>query len=671
MELPRNDRCGLPNITQGAKPVTELTATQDEINPQGRYTSLRQPGMIGELALKNRLIMAAMGNALADDKGNVSDAMLEYYRARARGGVGMVITQFAAVSPDDIMPYNLSLCDDEHIAGFNRLMQTIHESGAKACIQLMHPGMLFLLFKTMAPGKTIKVPDLTPGLPKDRPLQVVGVSDIERYVSQFGEAAGRAIKAGADAVEIHACHGCLLSTFLSPAMNRRTDEYGGNVENRVRFVRQIVENIRRTVGPQFPLIVRINGSDDVPEGVTPDDVVQQARVLSEAGVSAISISSGMEYWSTLMAPSYLTPHGVMLPAAAEVKKRVRIPVITAGKIDPDLAEKSVKEGRTDFIALGRPLLADPELPNKLFQINHEERVSCLYCNNCLRTSWRSCTVNPFLYRETTARLTRTGSPKKIMVIGGGLAGMEVAVLCKMRGHDVSLFEKEKAPGGQWKVACSLPGKEGYLSLLQHLAGQLNILNVPVNLNTTVNRRLVEETKPDVAIVATGAIPLDLDIPGASENNCVQANDVITGRVEAGRMIVIGGSMAALETAVSLAQRGKTVTLVSHSALGGRKGPDDMITFRGLLRKIIALRIPLYLNSEILEIKGGSLVIRYEQEMLSLPFDTIVLAAGVKAADGLINELKGVVAEIYPIGDCVLPGNAAQATYSALRLALKL
>jgi 2,4-dienoyl-CoA reductase-like NADH-dependent reductase (Old Yellow Enzyme family)/thioredoxin reductase len=636
------------------------------------YESLRQTGQIGEMKLKNRLIMAAMGNALADEKGNVTEAMLEYYRARARGGVGLVITQFASISSDAQMPYNLSLSDDKYIPGISKLIQTIHEFGVKVCVQLMHPGLLFLLFKTVPSGITLKVPSAIAEIPKDKPVQVLTIEDIEKYVLQFGEAFARAVQSGADAVEIHACHGCLLSSFLSPAVNRRTDLYGGSVENRARFVQQIVQVLRQKAGPAFPLIVRINGNDDIPGSITPKEVIRQAQILTEAGASAVSISSGMEYWSTLMAPSYLTPHGVMLPIAAEVKKNISVPVIVSGKIDPGLAEQTIKERKSDFVALGRPLLADPELPNKMFQGDAREIASCLYCNNCLRTSWRGCSVNPSLYREAAASQPKTSSPRKIMVIGGGLAGMEAAVLCKKRGHEVSLFEKDSALGGQWSVACAVPGKQEYASILRSLEYHLQKLQVPVTLNIAVSRKMVEEMKPDLAVVATGAAPASLALPGADENNCVQANDIITGKATAGsRAVVIGGNMVAMEAALTMAKQGRKVALVSHSPLGGRKGPDDMITFRGLLRRISELDIPLYLNSEILEICGNSLVIRFEQEILALPVDTVVLAVGVKPVDGLIGELKGLGIEIYPIGDCVMPGNAAQAIYNASKLALKL
>jgi len=307
--------------------------------------------------------MAAMGNALAGVDGTINEAMLGYYNARAKGGAGLIITQFAAVSPDGVMPYNLSIFEDKSIPGIEKLVRVIHEQGAKVCIQIMHPGMLFLLLKPVPQGLSIKVPSITPWMAKDKPFQTINEDDIERYIQDFGAAAHRVKEAGADAVELHACHGCLLSTFLSPAINQRSDLYGGSVENRTRFTRRAIEKIRDRVGADFPVLVRINGSDDVEGGVTTDEVVRQAVILGAAGANAISVSSGLEYWSTLMAPSYLTPEGMIIPVAAEVKKVTGLPVIVSGKISPETAEKTIGEGKSDFVALGRPLLADPDLPS--------------------------------------------------------------------------------------------------------------------------------------------------------------------------------------------------------------------------------------------------------------------------------------------------------------------
>jgi len=636
------------------------------------YPALFQSGQIGRLYLKNRLIMAAMGNALADSEGNITPALLDHYRARAQGGVGLIITQMVSVSAGDVMPYNPRLHEDKYIEGFQKLVRTIHDAGARVCVQLMHPGMLLLLFRNLEPGVKIKAPSITPEMLKDRPFQVLDKAEIERIIQDFAQAAQRALRAGADGLEIHACHGCLLSTFLSPAVNRRTDEYGGNTARRTRLVRRVVEEIRRQAGADFPLIVRINGADGVEGGVTPEEVVEQSMIIEAAGASAVSLSSGLEYWSTLMAPSYLTGEGVILPVAEKVKKAVRIPVIVAGKIPPELGEKVIRQGRADFIALGRPLLADPDLPDKLRRGLYQDIHQCLYCNNCLRSSWRTCTVNPFLYRDASARLEPSTSPKKIMVIGGGLAGMQAAGYLKQKGHEVSLFEKNLQLGGQWSIAGSLPGKEGYCSVLSHLQRKLEKLLVPVTLGYEVTRENVQSFKPDNAVVATGAAPLELEIPGSLQTHVIQANDVIAWKKETrGRVAVIGGRVLGMETALLLAEQGKEVCLVSRSSLGGRKGADEKITFRALLRELVRLRIPLYLNAVVLEITPGAVMVGLGEEILALPADTVVQAIGVRAEDRLAAELKGVVPEIYTIGDCVQPGCASQATFSAARLALRL
>jgi 2,4-dienoyl-CoA reductase (NADPH2) len=636
------------------------------------FDALFQSGRIGSLALKNRLIMAAMGNALAAGDGSVSEALLNYYRPRAKGGVGLVISQFASVSPDAVMPYNLRLDDDRFTPGMARLVGTLHQGGAKAAVQLMHPGMLLVLLKSLTADQEIKVPSVSALLPPERKYHELTSEEIEALIDYFVVAAGRVKASGADALELHACHGCLLSTFLSPAVNRRSDLYGGSAENRARLVSRIIAGIKERLGAEYPLIVRLNGDDDIPGGVTPEDVAAYAGIFSRAGADAISISSGMEYWSTLMAPTHLTAPGPVIGVAEVVKQKVGASVIVAGKIPPALGDKSIAAGRADFVALGRPLLADPELPDKLQQNRLSEVAWCLYCNNCMRTSWTSCTVNPGLFREGMFQFRPAAAPKQVLVAGGGLAGMKAALLFRQKGHEVALYEKEPLLGGQWRIACLLAGRAGQASIINFLKRELGNSGVKINLGMAVDRAVVEAAKAEIVILATGAAPAAPALPGSPGFKIVQAVDLIAGQgMVEGKVVVLGSTLLALETALWLAEKDNAVSLVCPGPFGGRKGPDDMISFRALLRGLAERRVPVYANAAVLSSSGSSLLVRWGEENLPLPCDSLVLAAGMRAYDPLSAELKGLAAEVYAIGDCVAPGNAAQAIFSAARLAQKL
>ena len=351
-----------------------------------QFSALLQPGKIGTLHLKNRIIMSAMGTALADEKGRATDRMVTYYAARAKGGAGLITPQFAAVSRDSAFAYTLPLFDDSHIADWKRIADAVHEAGSKFSIQLMHVGLILLYSGILPEGASILVPSMASWMGPDRPYRELTEKDIEHYVSDFVAAAVRAKAAGADVIELHACHGCLVSSFLSPLINRRQDNYGGNVENRTRFARLILEGIKGEVGKEFPLSVRINCSDGIDGGLTVEEAAQQARILEAAGADAISVSGGLEFWSTLSVPSYPYPEGPMVPMAEKIKKAVKVPVIVAGKVNAELADSVISEGKVDFIAMGRPLLADPELPNKIREGRVDDLRRCIYCNNCLKSA---------------------------------------------------------------------------------------------------------------------------------------------------------------------------------------------------------------------------------------------------------------------------------------------
>lgn len=638
-----------------------------------RFSSLYEPGKIGTLELRNRLIMAAMGVPLAGAEGEVTDKMTAFYRARAAGGAGLITTSFASISSDATFPLTLAIYDDKYVPGLKRLAASIHEAGAKLCIQLMHPGLLLLFLGWIAEGVTVKVPSITPRLKKDVPYHELSQADIDRYVELFAEAAQRARESGADAVELHASNGCLVSTFLSPVTNRRTDDYGGNAENRARFARRIVQRIKEITGRDFPLIVRINMYDDMEGGITPDEAVEQARLIESAGADAINISSGLEYWTTSTIPCYLFPEGPMLPMAERIKKAVRIPVIAAGKIGIDLADQVVARGKADFIAWGRSLLADPDLPSKVAQGRRDEVWECIYCNNCLNIDLDlypgQCSVNPFVYREDLGLLRTAESPKKVMVVGGGLAGMRIALLLSQRGHKVSLYERNPELGGQWRTACATPSKKDYVSLIEHLGRCLDEEGVPVTTGVEVTREMVQVAKPDAVVVATGASPAGLNVPGATGPNVVQGHDVIAGRAAVkGKAVVVGGRFIGIEVAISLAEQGRQVSLVTQAGLGEDGIRLEPMTFRALARRLVELGVPLYPHSRVIEISDKAVTLTLGEDIFSLPADTVILAVGMKPEDKLAKELEGQVTELYTLGDCVKPKDAAAVAVQAGQLA---
>ncbi len=639
------------------------------------FEALFQPGRIGTLELENRLVMSAMGNPLVDGHGSPTPATIDYYRARACGGIGLITTQAAGVSADATPFYMLAIWEDRFLPGWRELCEAVHAEGGKICIQLMHFGMLITFAGFIQDGMSIKVPTVTPWMRDDRPFQVVSEGDIDRYVEDYAAAAWRAKEAGADAVELHACHGCLLGSFLSPAINRRTDEYGGDIENRARFARRVVESIKHKVGQEFPLLVKIDCDNDIEGGVTVDEAVHHAVILEAAGADAINVSSGVEYWSSLSIPCYIYPDGPIVSLAERVKRSAGVPVVTSGKIGPELAQQLVESGVVDFVALGRPMIADPDLPRKLKEGQPDDIRRCVYCNNCIRTDWDRlgyCAVNPFVGRESDLPLTRTQSPKDVMVVGGGIAGMNAAAIMAERGHNVALFERTSKLGGQWAIASATPGKEDYTAYTDYLKRSLDRLRVPISLGVEVTKELVQQVKPDVVVVATGAVPKGSDIPGANAQHVMQANDVIMGLAEPkGNVVVIGGRFVGMEVAVMLAERGERASVVALAALGENGGKLERMIYRTLVRRLIELRVPVYTQTAALEITPRSVVVGWQHEIFSIPADAVVLAVGAESDKRLVRELEGIVPALYAIGDCVMPSDAPSATHQAAQIALSI
>jgi len=635
------------------------------------FQRLFQPGTMGKLTLKNRLIMPAMGVSLADARGGVTDREIGYYAARAKGGVALVTPHYASVSLDSSLPYTMAISDDGQVKNWKALADAVHAGGSKFSIQLMHIGMIFLYSGHVPKGVTIKVPSMTQWLKSTYSYHEVTEDEIEKYIEDFGQGARRAKEAGADAVELHACHGCLVNTFMSPLTNKRKDQYGGNVENRVRFARRILERMRAEVGKDFPVIVRMNASDDIEGGVSIEEAMEQAAILERAGADAISVSSGMEFWTPLGIPAYPFPEGAMMPLVEKIKQAVKVPVIGAGKITPELAVKVLEEGKIDFVAMGRPLLADPELPNKLREGRREDVRDCLYCNNCLRhdTNAPACTVNPFLFRESRYPMRPAAKPKKVMVVGGGLAGMETAIYLAERGHQVTIYEKTGELGGQWVTACASPGKDSYRHLPEYLEKSIKRLKIPVKLNQLVTRETVLKAAPDTVILATGAVPIGLKVPGAEKGHVIQGHDVLGGKAEVkGISAVVGGRFIGMEVAIKLAEEGKPVSIITRGGLGEDGVTLEKFTFQSIANRLIELRVPLYLHATVVEIADKSVIILMNGEIYSVPADTVIFSVGMRSVADLAVQLEGTGIEFHLVGDCVKPRDACEVHTQAAKIA---
>ncbi|MBI2832437.1 MAG: FAD-dependent oxidoreductase [Chloroflexi bacterium] len=629
---------------------------------------LFQPGRIGKVEIRNRLLMAPMGTHAHNEDGSINDRMIDYYVERAKGGVGLILGQTASILKESSRSTIPAIYDDKFIAPLRRLADAVHRHGAKIGWQLEHGGKV--LTGSTDPHIVALGPSAIPWVGSGKAPREATKEDIERVVEAFAEGARRLKDAGLDIIEIHGCHGDLISSFLSPLDNRRQDEYGGTVEKRARFACEVIQRVRQKVGTDFPISFRLSGADYLDGGITIEDSKQVAPLLVKAGTDALHVSAGQ--WESYKwgIPNYLFPDGLNVHLAEEIRKVATVPVIAVGKIgDLALAENILREGKADFVAMGRPFLTDPELPNKAREGRTDEIRRCIYCMGCMIKSMKSahggisCTVNPAVLREKEFILKPAASPKRIMVIGGGLAGMEAARVLAERGHKVSLYEADSKLGGQWNIASLEPQKEAFASVARDLSRSLEKAGVKVILNKPVTRQFVAENKPDAVVVATGAKPAILDVPGVNNKNVVQAVDVFVGKAKVGKtVVVVGGKYRAMEAAILLAEQGKKVSIVARSGLRQHGSGQAIIhwVYLALRDRLIEDGVYIYTQARVREIRETGVYIDFEQETAFLKADTVVLAVGAKPENALFEQLKGTVPEIYRIGDCAEPRDAMDA-----------
>lgn len=622
---------------------------------------LLKPIQIGGLHLKNRIVQSAMGTNFGDPDGFVTQRNIDYYEARARGGTGLIIAEFTAVHPHGRTFHNqLQIGDDKYIHAMQRLTNAVHQYGAKIALQIHHGGNKCNSRRTGAlPLAPSPLPYLggPPGTGGEVPREMT-VEDIRAVVGYFANAAVRAKKAGFDGVELHAGHSYLIDHFISPATNLRTDEYGGSVENRARFLTEILQAVKSAVGKDFPVWCRLNGREfGVKGGTTVEDAQQIAVLAEKAGADMIHVSAAGPTSPVNTTDPVFVP-AVLAELAEGIKRLVKVPVIVVGKNTPEAAERVLASGQADLIAFGRPHLADPEFANKVTTNRIEDITSCILCMKCRDDGFNPtvpgvrCSVNAALGKEAEYRIVPTKEPRNILVVGGGPAGIEAARVAALRGHRVTLWEKEAKLGGQLVYGCVPPYKDRIEVFRKYHERQLDKLGVRVELGVEVTAPSIEEFNPDALILATGGDPFSPPIPETGDIRVVQAIDVLKGTAEVGeRVVIIGGGLVGCETAELLAEEGKKVTvtnILSEMALGVSP------TLQGpLLDRLVGSGVRLLTNVkyECMTSEGVKLT-REDGQKETLGADTVILAAGMKANKRLYENLSAEIKKVYLVGDCV-------------------
>lgn len=628
------------------------------------------------MEIRNRMVMAPMVVSYGTNEGYVSEQTKAYYEERARGGVGLIIVEATSVdlSHNKCWPGQLSIDGDKFIPGMKKLVQAIHKYGTKVALQLHHGGSAArqdLVPLTPVAPSTVPYKDAYLGYEerKER-AQELTLTGIKEIVDCFADAAGRAEKAGFDGIEISAGHGYLISQFLSAAHNKRKDAYGGELRNRARFLTEIIAAIREVVGSDYPLWCRLTAEEPGLEGgITFEETKELVGILEEGDLAAISISGVPPIRTFYDPPGYFTVY------AGEIKKFSRLPVMVAGSIDVDLGERILRNNMADLVVMGRALLADPEVPKKLYEKREDDIKPCLRCSCCrdciayLGVGVK-CTVNAQLGREMEFDIRATKKPIRVIIIGGGVAGMEASKILSQRGHEVTLFEKEPSLGGQLLLAAIPPNKDRIEKYRNYLMRENRKIGVQTIMNTTVTVDFVKEINPDVVVIATGSTSVIPNIPGIKGNNVVPFEDVITGRAKTGsNIVIIGGGVTGCETAHYLVETGKRVTIVEmldHLLEGS--WPSTMAA--ALINTLAKSKIVIKTSTRVDEVtEDGVVTTDKKGNRQFIKADTVIPAIGRIANTELYEGLKKEGFQVHLIGDAIQPGKINEAVATAFSNAL--
>jgi 2,4-dienoyl-CoA reductase-like NADH-dependent reductase (Old Yellow Enzyme family)/thioredoxin reductase len=633
---------------------------------------LWEPFRIRQMELKNRIVMPPMGTKHASKEGYTTDHIKDYFEARARGGAGLIIVEATLVHSSGRAYQNLlEITDDKFIPGLSELVRAIHNHGAKVAIQLQHCGRLAKSkFTGMQPVAPSSIPSKGGEVPKE-----LSIREIAQIVKYFADGAVRAKRAGFDGIEIHGAHGYLIDQFLSRSSNKRQDIYGGQVKNRARLLIEVIGTIKEAVGEDFPVWCRINGKEyGVELGTTLDEAKEIARLAQEAGADAIHISAyGPKAPQHLTAPRPVS--GVLAELAEGIKETVTVPLIIVGRMTLEAAERMLEEGKADLFAFGKSLLADPELPNKMASGKTEDIRPCILCMACRDDLFFDkgvsvgCQVNPALGREAEFNIIKADTTKKVLIVGGGPAGMEAARVARLRGHEVTLWEKNPRLGGQLNYATIPQHKNGIAPLIKYFQTQLQKLDIKIELGKEATANMVKDFQPEVVVLAIGAVPIIPQMVGGKRDNIVTALEVLNGYKNVReRIAIVGGGLIGCETAEFLAEQGYRDIIILEmledigSDIGRTVKPH-------ILERLKAAGVRMEAGINIVEVseKGVKGLRKGGSEFFDA--QTIVIAVGMKSENNLAKSLADMKCEIYSIGDCVKPRRIREAITEGYKVGL--
>jgi 2,4-dienoyl-CoA reductase-like NADH-dependent reductase (Old Yellow Enzyme family)/thioredoxin reductase len=619
---------------------------------------LFSPIRIGWMTAKNRLLMSAMSiNFGVDANGWVTDQLTAYLAARARGGAGMVLVGGGGVHPTGLeLPGLPALWDDGCIPALKKMVAAVKSFDTCFGVQLMHGGRQSYHDRKVAPSP-IPAPAVVKGIPK-----ALSLEEIADLVAAFGDAARRCREAGFDFVEVHGAHGYLINQFLAPNSNHRNDRYGGSFENRIRFFLEVLAAIKAKAGADFPVGLRINGDDYIDGGWALNDALRLAPILEKNGADYLHVSAGVYGSRQLTIPSMYVPHGCFVHLAEAVKKVVSIPVIGVGRIkSPELADRLLKAGRIDAVAMGRALIADPMLPKKARAGNLNRIRPCIGCclgciHAVLALEPGSCVVNPDVGREYLMEADQKETPPKtVLVVGAGPAGLAAARMAAMRGHGVTVVEEKGCIGGLLRLAARAPGRGEIMDVIDFLGREIERLGVGLRLNTKLDGTLLNALAPDAVVLASGSLPDMPIIKGlfTTKMELCTVVEVLDGRITGDRVIILGGGQAGLVTADFLAEKDREVAVLNRKRhFAEEMSSNDRFYLRERLKRD---NVHLFRQVAVKRFTGDGVILTSAGNPVTLDnYDTVVVAEGMIPVRDAKQILDRPNLAVHIIGDAKTP-----------------